>query len=399
MISFELSEELSMVQRTAEDFAKDRVRPAAREAEQAQAVPEAVSASYVELGLHAADVPEAAGGLGLGLISRVVIDEAIAHGDPGVALGLPNVGAFGRFVVALGTEEQQASLLSPSAESAAVGSVCFSDLKPKPRCFTAEAKEQDDGTWLLNGAKRDVLNAGAASCHLVFVNATWRDGRRGPAAFVVDADDSVRVGAAIDALGLSAAPIHNVTFEHTKVPADRRLCGADNRFGDAVLRATAESGLIGASRSVGLAAAAFELAKDWAAERTAFGKPIAHFQGLAFLIADMATTVEVMRAMVHRAAWAVDTNQRDALGLATMAIAECHEGAMFVADNGVQVLGGSGFIRDYLAEKWMRDAKAHMAYALPHQTCDLLLGRLALDGAELSLEEDGPMADVQPVMI
>jgi alkylation response protein AidB-like acyl-CoA dehydrogenase len=148
-----------------------------------------------------------------------------------------------------------------------------------------------------------------------------------------------------------------------------------------------------------LASAAFEFARDFAEQRTAFGKPIAHFQGLAFLIADMAITTEVMGCAVARAASAFDLGEAEALKFSAMAIAECHEGAMFITNNAVQVLGGSGFIRDYPVEKWMRDAKAHMAYGIPRQLCDLIVGRLALNDAELSLSEDAPMPELQAVML
>lgn len=400
MINFELSEELAMVKRTARELATERIRPCARDAEAAGAVPADLADEYVGLGLNAVDVPEAAGGLGLGLVARVVIDESIAYGDPGIALGLPNTGAFGRFVLALATEAQQARLLSALIESSRAGAICFTDARPKPGRFTTKAQQQADGGWRISGIKTEVIGAAAAASFLVFADAISSDGKHAPAAFVVGASsDGIRIDPPFATLGLCAAPPSTVTFEHVAVADDDRLSGADDDFDRAVIGAFAEAGVIGAARAVGLADAAFELARDWAAERRAFGKPIAHFQGLAFLLADMATTVEVMRCVVQRAAWALDTGQGDALALAAGAIAECHEGAMFVADNGVQVLGGSGFIRDFLAEKWMRDAKAHMAYALGHQTCDLLLGRLSLEGDRLALTEDAPMADVQSVMI
>src|SRR5262249_55259029 len=170
-------------------------------------------------------------------------------------------------------------------------------------------------------------------------------------------------------------------------------------FDRAVAEMFTRIGLVGAARAVGLAQAAFDFARDYAQGREAFGKPIAHFQGLAFLIADMATRVTVMRTTVQRAAWGFDSGEEDGPQLAAMAIDECHEGAMYVTNSAVQVLGGAGFIQDYPVEKWMRDAKAHMAYAIPHQLCDLLVGRLALDGTALSMIEDAPMPEIQPVLI
>jgi alkylation response protein AidB-like acyl-CoA dehydrogenase len=405
MISFELSSDLDLFRQTARDFALAALRPRNREAEDARAIPRVLEAQYLDLGLAAVELPEALGGLGLGLVARAVVEEQLAYGDLGIALGMPAPGALATAVLLLGTRAQAERLIPDLLSRRRRGAIAWTEPKPKARTFSTIADEQPDGRFRLNGAKTEIVGADEAGAAIVFAEARRKDGRVHPAAFHVvlnpeaDRAKGLRFGGRSDGLGLNAAPVVDLTLEDVFLSPDARLSGADDRFEGKVVEMFTRVGLVGASRAVGLAQAAFDFASDYAQGREAFGKPIAHFQGLAFLIADMATRVTVMRTMVQRAAWGFDANEEDAPKLAAMAIAECHEGAMFVTNNAVQVLGGAGFIQDYPVEKWMRDAKAHMAYAMPHQLCDLLVGRLGLEGSALSMIEDAPMPEMQPVLI
>lgn len=350
------------------------------------------------------DVPESYGGLGQGLVGRIVVEEELAFGDLGMALALPSPSPFVTAVLALGTDAQKEQLIPKLLESKKRGALAWSEVKPKPGTFSTLAEEQKDGSWRLNGVKSEVVLGDRAGAAVVFARAHYLHGATAPAAFAVELDslkanNSARASSRIEGLGLAAAPCVELTFEGALLPATARLAGADDRFDRAVLETLTRIGVTGAARSVGVARAAFEYARGYAQERQAFGKAIAHFQSIAFLASDMATRVEAMRTMVQRAAWAFDQNEDDAIKHAAMAIAECHEGAMFVTNNAVQILGGAGFIQDFPVEKWMRDAKAHMAYAMPHQACDLLVGRLALEENTFRLEEDAPMPEMQSVLI
>lgn len=407
MITYEISGELEMFQTTARELAKSVLRPKYREAEDAGRVPKELIDQYLELGLAAVELPESYGGLGQGLVARAVIEEELAYGDIGIALAMPAPGAFAQAVLALGTDAQKSSLIAPLVENNGRGVIAWSEVKPKPGTFSTVADEEADGGWRINGVKCEVVLGDEARAAVVFARAHFKDGRVRPAAFAIAIDPSevndpkrgIRFGARVESLGLNAAQTCEMTLEDVRVSAAQRLSGADDRFDAAVMEMFARIGVIGAAREVGMSRAALESAREYAAERQAFGKPIAHFQGLAFLVSDMATRVEVMRTTVHRAVWAFDHGEQDAVKLAAMAIAECHEGAMFVTNSAVQVLGGAGFIQDFPVEKWMRDAKAHMAYAMPHALCDLFVGRLALDGGAPLLEQDAPMPEIQPVLI
>jgi alkylation response protein AidB-like acyl-CoA dehydrogenase len=402
MITFQLSSDLDLFRTTARDFALAVLRPKNRDAEDARRVPEDVKAQYLELGLAAVELPESHGGLGLGLVAKTVVEEQLAYGDLGIALGMPAPGAYATAVLLLGTEAQASTLLPALLDRKKRGVLAWSEAKGKPGTFSTIAEEQKDGRFRLNGHKTEIVLADEAGAAIVFAEVRYLDGRVRPAAFHVALDplhSGVRFGSRVEGLGLSASPVVDLVLEDAFVDARARLSGADDRFEEKVAEMFTRIGLVGASRGVGLAQAALDFAREYAQGREAFGKPIAHFQGLAFLVSDMATRVSVMRTTVQHAAWAFDTNDGDAPKLAAMAIAECHEGAMFVTNNAVQVLGGAGFIQDYPVEKWMRDAKAHMAYAMPHQLCDLLIGRMSLEGSALSMIEDAPMPEMQSVLI
>jgi len=398
MITFEGSEELNMIRKTAEDFGRDKIRPENRNAETLGAVPPTLRATYAELGFDLVDVPEAWGGLDLGLVGRTQVAEALAHADAGISMGLSSFGSAHQVLTELAAEDQHEYWAKRFLEEDAVVSLAWSDRKATPGKFTAEARQEADGNWRLNASKAYVINGSAADYFIVFAQSVPLEGKEEVAAFVIQAaSEGVKKSEVQASVGLQAAPFIEVNLEHLAVENRHRLQGSNND--QAIIRALCRVSLIGAARQTGLAGAAFEFAREYAENRTAFGKPIAHFQGLAFLIADMATTVEVMKRAVNRAAVAFDENENTALRHAAMAIAECHEGAMFVTNNAVQVLGGSGFIRDYPVEKWMRDAKAHMAYGMPRQLCDLIVGRLALKDADLTLVEDAPLPELQAVML
>jgi alkylation response protein AidB-like acyl-CoA dehydrogenase len=398
MINFGLSDELIMIRKTADDFGREKIRTQNRIAEADQSVSLPLMQEYRNLGFDLVDQEEAWEGLGLGLLGRTQVEEALGHADAGISLALGSIGSANQILTELGSGAQQLLWAKMFVAQSATIAIAWSDSKPSVGKFTSLAKEQDNGDWTLNGRKSFVLNGRNADYFIVFTQAETKEGVSSTGAFIVDAKaEGIKRGDPKAALGLEAAPMIEFSMEDVQLSSDRRLENSSDE--QAVFRALGRIGLVGAARMCGLASAAFEFARDFAEQRTAFGKPIAHFQGLAFLIADMATTAEIMRCAVARAACSFDSGEDEALSLAAMAVAECHEGAMFITNSAVQVFGGSGFIRDYPVEKWMRDAKAHMAYGIPRQLCDLIVGRLALSDTELSLGEDAPMPELQAVML
>ena len=238
---------------------------------------------------------------------------------------------------------------------------------------------KDGGRWRVSGKKSYVLGGGDAALHVVLAQVEPGQGLSGAGAFLVRGTDGLmaRAGAV---LGLSALPLREVTFQRTaatRLDAPGGLPALLRRFYDAL-------GLVTAARAVGCAAASFEYARAYAEERVAFGKPIGHFQAIAFLLADMATAADAARWLTWKAAWAAGTSEATALSSAAQG--QALEAAFFCANSAVQVLGGAGYVQDHPVEKWMRDAKVLALYGLNAQCADATLAAVELGHSPLAAE-------------
>ncbi|MCC6214416.1 MAG: acyl-CoA dehydrogenase family protein [Polyangiaceae bacterium] len=386
MISFALSEEQSMVESTVRDFAQAKLAGRAREHEAERRLPDALRQEVHELGLAIGWLPESVGGQGLGLLASTVIHEELGAGDPGAAFGLPGFGPYVHAVMELAPEADRAGLLAPLAAQEAprrFGAVAWSEPAPcKARAgFVTTARAEGDG-YVLDGQKCFVSGFDSADPVLVFAQVDEAAGWGGLGAFLVPAGArGLRVGDRHDTLSLDAASFGALGLEGVRVPASARLCPAGD-FARATLRFFARYSLTVAARQVGLARAAFDLAREYCDVRKAFGKPIGHFQAIAFTLADRHIDVESARELVRRAAWSWDAGREDSLCLAwtAQAVAHAHEVAMRAADDAVQLHGGAGFIRDLVVEKMMRDAKQMALCGATAEQMDQLAAALAVGG-------------------
>lgn len=363
MISFEPTEDQKLITGTVSDFAKSTLAPRARDFEKAQAVDTAARRAVHELGLSLAAVPEALGGQGLGLITATLINEELAYGDPAAPFGLPGFGAFLIAAQELGSDEQAQALIAPFADPAAhdrFGAVAWSERKPnraRPG-FVTTAKKVSGG-WELTGAKAFVGNADLAESLIVFAQVDEQAGWNGVGAFVVSkANPGLRVAGRHKTLGLECGHFGEIVLEGAKVADTDRLEGRGD-FVAACTRFFAKYSLIVAARQVGLARLAFDVSREYCDIRKAFGKPIGHFQDIAFTLADRHMDAESARELVRRGAWAWDAGkeQGKCLLATAQAVAHAHQVAMRCADDAVQLHGGAGFMRDVIVEKLMRDAK------------------------------------------
>ena len=383
MISFEPTEDQQLVLGTVADFAKASLAPRAREFEKARGVSDEVRRAAQEMSLATAHVPESLGGQGLGLLTAVLINEELAYGDAAAPFGLPGFGGFTIAALELGSEEQAKRLIEPFTDpgSEAFGAVAWSERRAhrdRPG-FGTVAKRDGDG-WLITGQKCFVGNAERAGSFVVFAQIDEDAGWNGLAAFAVSrVNAGLRVGERHATLGLDCATFSELTLESAKVTAADRLEGGKD-FTRATLRFFAKYGLLVAARQVGLARAAFDVAREYCDIRKAFGKPIGHFQAVAFTLADRHMDAESAREMCRRAAWAWDTNrdENECLLLSAQAIAQSHEAAMRCSDDAVQLHGGAGFMRDVIVEKMMRDAKQMATVALTAEQADQLAAAVEL---------------------
>jgi alkylation response protein AidB-like acyl-CoA dehydrogenase len=415
MIDFEPSEEQRLVRESVADFARSAIRPRVRETEKARGVAPDVRRLAHEMGIGLMAVPESAGGQGLGMVTTVLVEEELGAADAGAAFALPGPGAFGTAVVELGTAEQAAALLADFAgEDGAdrFGAVAWSEPAPnKARAGFVTTAERGEGGYVLSGKKAFVINAHLADRFVVFAQVEADKGWGGLGAFVVRRGDTgLVIGARHDTLGLDAADFGEIELRGVVVPEAMRLDGGGD-FTRAALRFFAKRALVTASRAVGLARFAFDLAREHCETRSAFGKPIGHFQAVAFGLADRHMDVDAARWLVWRAASAWDAitmgetpkpppqaslPEDRALAATAQAAASALEAAMRTADDCVGLHGGSGFIRDVVAEKLMRDAKQLALTCPTAEQLDQLAAALDL-GAPLDPALVLPTPDAQAI--
>lgn len=357
----------------------------ARETEKSGLAPDLASAAK-ELGVGVAHLAEAMGGAGLGLVGGVLLEEEIAAGDPAAALALGGTGAF-----ALAMSELGSAALARDVEA---GAVAFGEPRPhrdRPGLSTVATKTSDG--FVLRGEKAYVLGADRAERFVVFAQVDEAVGCDGIGAFLVSRGDRVKPTARVRTLGLDAASFGGLLLDGAR----GELLTVD---APSMLRFFVKHALLNAARCVGLARAAFDVTRTYVEQRRAFGKPVAHFQAVAFTVADRAMDVEASRALVWRAAWLWDSgdDENAALLASARAITLAHETAMRAADDGVQLHGGAGFMRDYPVEKMMRDAKQLQLCGLTAEHADQLAAAIEL-GRPVDPAHVLPSADSQNAFV
>ncbi len=385
MLSFELTDELAHVQNVVREFAQKEVRPRLREVEQ-RGLPQALADRFAELGLFGVDWPEDAGGMNLGLLARAIVEEELAQGDLGTTFALDRGGAAAQLLKVAGA----ADALSELAGSGTAALAMAEDGKAQ-HDFRTVARRSGDG-WVLSGRKAYVMRGGEASTHVVLAQIEPGAGLAGAGAFLVRGGQGLSAGRAYEVLGLSAVPMREVVLENVSLPAGARLDQV-GKLPELLRRFYDELSVVTAARAVGVAAAAYEYARAYAEQRVAFGKPIGHFQAVAFTLADMATAVDGARWMVWKAAWALDRGP--ATAEAAAAQAQAMEAAWFCTNFAVQVLGGAGYVQDHPVEKWMREAKVLSLYGLHAQAAHATLAAAEL-GQSLTAPDLFPLPSLHP---
>ena len=353
MINFQPSEEQELLRQTLAGFARDVVRAQAREADEKEIVPGPVVDKSWELGLVQDAIPEAFGGFGSprSAVGGTFILEELAYGSLGIALHLVAPRLFTIPLIVAGTEAQHAAWLPRFAGAKFVpATAAFTE--PRwgfdPTALATTAERSGDG-WIIRGEKCAVPLA--ATAEVVLVYATAPDGL---AAFVVERGAAgLSVSEREKNMGLRALDAFTLKLDGVKVAAGNRL-GGDG----ADLRPLVDAQRVAsAALAVGVGRAAFDYARDYAKERTAFGVPIATKQAIAFMLSNMAIEVDAMRLLAWEAAWRLDQGL-PATREAYLAKQYAADAVLKIADNAVQVLGGHGYIRDHLVELFLRDARA-----------------------------------------
>ncbi|HWA55071.1 MAG TPA: acyl-CoA dehydrogenase family protein [Solirubrobacterales bacterium] len=347
-------DEQQMLQEGVRDFAEAKVRPIAKQADFDRSTPAEVLSQANELGVNMLGVPEELGGVmhEQAAVTSVLIGEAFAHGDMGVAYAALAPGAVATAIGHWGTPEQEATYL-PAFTGEDTPAAALAILEPRPlfdplKLETTARKDGED--WVLNGVKS--LIARPTECELFLVAAEAED--LGPALFVIESGSD---GLEIEdepAMGLRPAATGRLLLKDVKLPGTALLGeGKREDYVECVQRAR----VAWCSLAVGTAQATLDYVKQYVNERTAFGEPISNRQGVAFAVSDIGIESEGMRLATYRAASRADQGQ-DFAREAAMARRLCAQKGMQIGSEGVQLLGGHGFVKEHPVERWYRDLRA-----------------------------------------
>jgi acyl-CoA dehydrogenase len=357
MVNFKPTDEQELIRETMAGFAREVLRPAAREADEKNAVPETVVQRGWELGLVQSPIPEAFGGYGdaRSAVTSALLLEELAYGDLALTLHLLAPRLLTIPLLVAGTEEQRRRWLPRFAGAAfTVGTAAF--VEPRwdfDATALATRAERQRGGYVLTGGKCLVPLAARAEAILVYAAAP-----DGLAAFVVErGTPGLTVGERERNMGIKALDTFTLTLEGVRVPAAARLGGEGVNLQPLV----DASRIAVAALAVGVARAAFDYARDYAKERRAFGVAIAQKQAVAFKLADMAIEIDSMRLLTWEAAWKLDSGQ-PATREAVLVKQYASQSALNITDNAVQVLGGHGYIREHPVELWLRNARGFATF-------------------------------------
>jgi alkylation response protein AidB-like acyl-CoA dehydrogenase len=374
---FELPEELEEFRSLVREIVEERIGlERAGEIDETDEFPWDVHKTFVENELMAVGYPEEYGGAGGGSLTVAVLVEEISRVSAGCAL-IPLVSRLGAIPILLaGSEEQRKDLFGGISRGEHQMSYCLTEPGSGSDSVAMRTRyDRTDAGLRLNGTKRFITGAGIADAYTVFATRDPELRAKGISAFLVFRDDpGVSFGKEEHKMGIHGSPTREVYFENTEIPEDR-LIGEESEGFTYAMRTLDYSRPTIAAQALGIAQGAFDFAARYATERQQFGKPISQFEGLQFMLADMAMEIEASRLLVYRSASLVDA--KDPRMTYFAAVAKCYAGdaAMKVTTDAVQILGGYGYMREYPVERMMRDAKITQIYEGTNQIQRVVIAR------------------------
>jgi acyl-CoA dehydrogenase len=367
-MDFTIPENLTMMVDTVRRFVKKDLEPISQQVEDDDHIPDEIVAKMAELGLFGLSIPEEYGGLGIGVLGECLVYEELSKVNAcfRTRIGTNNgIGSMGIYYD--GTEEQKQNYLPRLAAGEWVS--CFALSEPEAgsdagNVQTTAVREGDH--WVLNGLKHFITNGDVADMACVFaLTDKAKRAKGGITAFIVEkTDPGFFVGTIERKMGMRGSHTTELVFDNCRIPADR-VIGGDANIGQGFKTAmkTLDKGRLtmGAS-ALGSAQKLLELCVDYAKQRVQFGKPIAEFQAIQFMLAEMATQVYAARQMLYHAAWLRDAKGTSIIKEASMVKYFCTEMANRVADMAVQVFGGMGYMKDFPVERYYRDLRLTRIY-------------------------------------
>jgi alkylation response protein AidB-like acyl-CoA dehydrogenase len=380
---FTTTEDHELIRQAVRDLAQDKIAPYAAEVDRTGEFPQAAFDALVASDFHAPHVPERYDGVGADALATCIVIEEVARVCASSSL-IPAVNKLGSLPLILaGSPDLKARYLTPLARGEAMFSYGLSEREAGSDTASMACRAKPDGDgWILNGHKAWITNAGISEYYTVLA-VTDSDAPRGTgiSAFVVEkSDPGFSFGAKERKLGIKGSPTRELHFDDCRIPGDRMI-GAPGEGLKIALRTLDHTRVTIGAQAVGIAQGALDHALDYVKQRSQFGKRIAQFQGLQFMLADMAMTLEAARTMVYAAAAKSERNDPDLPFFGAAAKCYASDVAMQVTTDAVQLLGGAGYTEDFPLERMMRDAKITQIYEGTNQIQRVVMARHLLKGA------------------
>ena len=362
-MNFKLTEEHIMIRDAARDFAKSELLPGVIERDNKQEFPTQQIKMMGEMGFLGMMVDPKYGGGGMDTLSYVLAMEELSKIDASASV----IMSVNNSLVCYGlekyaNEDQKQKYLIELATGKKLGAFCLSEPEAGSDATSQKTTAIDKGDhYLLNGTKNWITNGGSADYYIVIAQTDKEKKHKGINAFIVEKSwDGFEIGAKEDKLGIRGSDTHSLMFNDVKVPKENRI--GEEGFGFPFAMKTLSGGRIGiAAQALGIAAGAYELARDYSKVRKSFGTEICNHQAIAFKLADMHTNIEAARWLVYKSAWDKDQGNNYDMSSA-MAKVFASQVAMDVTVEAIQVHGGNGYVKDYHVERLMRDAKITQIY-------------------------------------
>ena len=358
-----------------------KVAPNAAQTDELAEFPQSSYEALRAADVHAPHVPEEFGGVGADALATVIVIEEVARACASSSL-IPAVNKLGSLPLLLsGSQELRARYLTPLAAGEAMFSYCLSEPEAGSDAASMKTRAVRDGdSFTLNGVKRWISNAGVSDFYTVFAVTDPEARSKGISAFVVEkGDEGVSFGAPEKKLGIKGSPTCEVYLDNVTIPADRMI-GAEGSGWVTAMKTLDHTRITIAAQALGIAQGALDYALGYVKERQQFGKAIADFQGIQFMLADMGMKLEAARQLTYAAAARSERVDADLTYFGAAAKCFASDVAMDITTDAVQLLGGYGYTKDYPVERMMRDAKITQIYEGTNQVQRIVMGRQLLAG-------------------
>ena len=377
--SFNLTETQRAFRDMMRAFSDEKIAPNAEAADREAAYPWASFNACKEADLCGLGIPEAYGGQGADMVTQAIMTEEISRhcASTAVTMLISKLGMLP--VMNFGSEELKQQYLPRIASGEIQASYCLSEADAGSDVASMRCRATRDGdSYVLNGSKYWITNAGISDTYTVFASTDPEKGSRGISCFLVEKDWGIQFPKHEDKLGLRGSPTGEVVFDNVRVPLSHRIGEEGQGFTIAMHTLDRSRPTIGA-QAVGIAQGAINYAGEYKKGRKAFGGPISELQGLRFMLADMAIRTEASRALVYRACSLVDHDPDGELTMfGAMAKAFASDTAMSVTVDAVQLLGGYGYTKDFPVERYLRDAKITQIYEGTNQVQRVVISKRLL---------------------